>query len=73
MNRNRHGTYAVYSYMVKCNSMRKRFHGMNLGLAIGKLMQIFRAFGEEITSVVDQIQIIMLTIRRIWKSIKKNV
>lgn len=32
----------MYCYMVNCDSMRnKRFHGINLGLAVGKLAQIF--------------------------------
>lgn len=42
--------------MVNCNSMRKqRFHGMNLGLAMGKLTQIFTGFlgGKNIGSKLD--------------------
>lgn len=41
--------------------MRKqRLHGMNLGLAMGKLTQIFTGFWQERTLAVDWIQIIML-------------
>lgn len=67
------GTYAMYGYMVNCDSMRKqRFFSTTLGLAMHKYSW---DFVEERAQAVDCIQIIMLMVLRgrIWKYMKKNV
>lgn len=51
-----HGTRAVHSCMVNCDSMRKqRFQGMNLRLAMGTLTEILTGFlgGKNIGSRID--------------------